>query len=88
MTRNTVKPSRTMPAARFKAHCLALMDQVGRTGEEIVITKHAHPVAKLVPVTSHRPGPRPLFGRSRSVLQIVGDIVAPIAPNWEPGEDY
>jgi prevent-host-death family protein len=84
---NTKSP-RTMPAARFKAHCLELMDRVGRTGEEIVITKHARPVAKLVPVSPRRPGPRPLFGRSRGVIQVVGDIVAPIAPNWEPGEDY
>jgi prevent-host-death family protein len=88
MAGDTTKPSRTMPAARFKAHCLELMDRVGRTGEEIVITKHARPVAKLVPVNPRGPGPRPLFGRSRGVIQIVGDIVAPIAPDWEPGADY
>ena len=84
----TSKPGRTVPAARFKAQCLALMDRVGQTGEEIIITKHARPVAKLVPVTPRSPGPRPLFGRSRGVMQIAGDIVAPIAPDWEPGADY
>ncbi len=82
------KTARTVPAARFKAQCLALMDRVGRTGEEIIITKHGRPVAKLVPVTPRGPGRRPLFGRSRGVIQIVGDIVAPIGPDWEPGADY
>jgi prevent-host-death family protein len=35
-------------AAKFKATCLRLMDRVATTGEEIVITKHGAPVAKLV----------------------------------------
>jgi prevent-host-death family protein len=37
-------------AADFKARCLALMDEVERTGAEVVITKHGRAVAKLVPV--------------------------------------
>ena len=31
--------SRTIKATEFKAHCLRLMEEVARTGEEIVITK-------------------------------------------------
>lgn len=79
---------RIVPAARFKAQCLALMDRVGETGEEIVITKHARPVAKLVPFAPRSPGRRPLFGRSRGVIQIVGDVVSAVGPDWEPGADY
>ena len=39
----------TMKASEFKAKCLALMDEVARTGERIVITKNGEPVAELVP---------------------------------------
>lgn len=37
-------------ASEFKARCLALLDQVASTGEEIVVTKRGRPVAKLVPI--------------------------------------
>ena len=39
-----------MPAGEFKAKCLKIMDQVKNYHEEIIITKHGKPVAKLVPV--------------------------------------
>lgn len=34
------------------------------------------------------PEPRPLFGRSKGRIRIVGDIVAPINADWDVGEDY
>jgi prevent-host-death family protein len=40
---------RSLPAAKFKATCLELMDRVRETGVEYVVTKHGRPVAKLVP---------------------------------------
>lgn len=39
----------TIQASEFKAKCLALMDQVARTGETIVVTKNGKPVAELRP---------------------------------------
>jgi prevent-host-death family protein len=39
---------KTIPAAKFKAQCLALLDRV--TPEDIVITKHGKPVARLVAI--------------------------------------
>jgi antitoxin (DNA-binding transcriptional repressor) of toxin-antitoxin stability system len=39
-----------MAAGFFKAHCLAVMDEVQAKRETVVITKHGEPVAKLVPV--------------------------------------
>ena len=39
-------------ASEFKAKCLALMDEVARTGEHFVITKNGQPVAELGP---HKP---------------------------------
>ncbi len=41
---------RTIPAGRFKAQCLRLLDEVAETGETIVITKRGKPVAKVEPV--------------------------------------
>ena len=38
-----------VPAAKFKATCLELMDRVKESGVEYVVTKHGRPVAKLVP---------------------------------------
>lgn len=72
----------TIQASVFKAKCLALMDQVARTGETIVVTKNGKPVAELRP---HRP-PRAksLIGLHKGQIQIVGDIVEPIGSRlWE-----
>jgi prevent-host-death family protein len=72
----------TIQASRFKARCLALMDEVARSGETIVITKNGKPVAELRP---HR-GPRAksLVGLYRGSLKIRGDIVSPIGADlWE-----
>ncbi|HUF02180.1 MAG TPA: type II toxin-antitoxin system Phd/YefM family antitoxin [Gaiellaceae bacterium] len=41
---------RSIPAARFKAQCLKLLDEVAETGETIVVTKRGKPVAKVEPV--------------------------------------
>lgn len=50
-------PVHTVAAAEFKAKCLKILDDVRDSGAYIIITKHGHPVAKLVPVeaTDHRP---------------------------------
>jgi prevent-host-death family protein len=39
--------ARVVSASRFKAHCLALLDEAA-AGEEIVVTKHGRPVARVV----------------------------------------
>ena len=41
---------RTIPAGRYKAQCLKLLDEVAETGETIVVTKRGKPVAKVEPV--------------------------------------
>ena len=40
---------KTVPAAEFKAKCLALIDRVHREGEPITITKRGRTVARLIP---------------------------------------
>lgn len=72
----------TIQASKFKARCLALMDEVARTGETILITKNGTPVAELRP---HR-GPRAksLIGLHKGKGRILGDIISPIGTElWE-----
>lgn len=52
---------KTLSASAFKARCLALMDEVERTGEPVIITKHGRPVAQLTSARPVRVG-RPIFG--------------------------
>ena len=73
---------KTLQASRFKAQCLALLDEVARTGEPVLVTKHGRPVAELRP---HRqPRAKSLFGRDNGRLKIKGDIISPIGTElWE-----
>ncbi len=72
----------TIQASEFKAKCLALMDEVARTGKTIVITKNGKPVAELRP---HRaPRAKSLIGLHKGQIKIRGDIVSPIGTElWD-----
>jgi prevent-host-death family protein len=72
----TMSKDRTIPAGRFKAECLALLDRVSATGETLVVTKRGRPVAEVVPV--RRRAKRPLRGS----VTVHADIVAPILGSW------
>jgi prevent-host-death family protein len=60
-----------MPAAKFKEHCLAILDEVDEEG--IVITKRGKPVAKLVPIRAES---AELIGALKDKLEIKGDIIS------------
>jgi prevent-host-death family protein len=64
-----------IPAGQFKAKCLSLMDEVQKTGEEIIITKRGEPVARLVPPREERP--RRVWGCREGTAEILEDIIAP-----------
>ena len=72
----------TFQASVFKAKCLALMDDVARTGDVITITKNGKPIAEL---RAYRP-PRAksLIGLHKGQIEIRGDIISPIGTDlWE-----
>ena len=73
----TMSKKRSMPAGKFKAECLAVLDRVAETGERVVVTKRGRPVAEVGPVKSSRS--RPLTGS----VTISGDIVAPVLGDWD-----
>ena len=68
---------KTVPAGRFKAQCLALLERVSRTGETLVVTKRGRPVARVVPFDS-RGG-----ATLRGSVTFHGDIVGPILDTWD-----
>ncbi len=75
---------RRIPAGRFKAECLKLMDEVQDRHVSYVITKRGRPVARLVPLDSRPPL---LFGYMKGSIEILGDIVAPIDVEWDAARD-
>jgi len=68
-----------MKASEFKAKCLALMDEVERTGQSLVITKNGKPIAELSPYKQRKRNAR---GILKGRLVVTGDIVSPIDVEW------
>jgi prevent-host-death family protein len=50
MSENPRALDRTIMASRFKAECLAILDQVERMKISVTVTKHGRPIARLVPL--------------------------------------
>jgi prevent-host-death family protein len=69
---------RTVPASKFKAQCLAMLDEVAATGEEIVVTKRGRAVARVVSAET----PSSLRG---SVAFNVSDeeLIEPLDVDWD-----
>jgi prevent-host-death family protein len=74
---------RSFKASEFKAKCLAILDEVARTGESVTILKRGRPVARLLP---------PLPDESKypqltlkGTFEILGEIDEPVVPaeDWE-----
>ncbi len=68
----------TISATKFKAQCLAILDEVANTGETVTILKRGRPVAQLVPpvLATARYPQEELFG----TLVLHGDVVEPVLP--------
>ena len=71
---------KAIKASEFKAKCLALIDQVAKSGATLTITKNGKPVADVVP---HQAKTRSPFGVWKDSVKITGDIISPIDVEWE-----
>ena len=40
----------TLSVSKFKATCLAVLDEVNRKKKKVIITKYGKPIAEIVPV--------------------------------------
>jgi prevent-host-death family protein len=67
--------AREVPAGEFKAKCLALLDQVAVTRQEIVVTKRGRAVARLVPIEK--------APSLRGSVLAADDIVDPVDVVWK-----
>lgn len=74
--------ARTVSASQFKAQCLAMLDEVAATGEEITVTKRGRPVARVLAASE----PESLRG---SVTYRVTDkeLIEPIDVEWNAASD-
>jgi prevent-host-death family protein len=72
-----VMKDKSISASSFKAHCLALLDEVAAHGTSFVVTKRGKPVARVAPLEP----PRSLLG---SVKFLVSDdeLIAPLDEPW------
>ena len=69
-----------VPAGKFKAKCLKLMDQVNETREEIIISKRGKPVAKLFSVEEE--AKKTIFGLLKGTAKDEKDIISPTGEKW------
>jgi antitoxin (DNA-binding transcriptional repressor) of toxin-antitoxin stability system len=74
-----------IPISKFKATCLAILDQVLKTGQPVLVTRFGHPIAEIYPPASQRTPRR--FGARIGSGKVIGDIVGPISDEteWNPG---
>ncbi|MDP6779664.1 MAG: type II toxin-antitoxin system Phd/YefM family antitoxin [Candidatus Latescibacteria bacterium] len=71
---------KTVPAGKFKTHCLSLLAEVADTHKTLVVTKHGKPLAQVIPmVADSAPGENPLKG----TVVFERDIVDPVEVEWE-----
>ena len=66
-------------ASAFKATCLELMDDVARTGADVIVTKHGRPVVRVSAVRDERALP---WGFLAGSVVSHGDIVSPDDAVW------
>ncbi len=71
---------KTIAAGKFKAQCLALLDEVAREHETILVTKRGKPVARVVPATEGNPD---LRERLKGSVLREEDIVSPVPFTWK-----
>lgn len=70
----------TLSVSKFKATCLAVLEEIKRKKKRIIITKRGKPIAEVRPLESVRGPQAPL----KDTLTFLGDIVTPVAVNdWE-----
>ena len=76
------KPQRiyhTCTTAEFKEQCLEIISELAECGGEVIIFDGDEPV---VQITRYQEVHDPLRGSLKGRVQIHGDIVSPLPPEW------
>jgi len=69
-----------IPAGKFKAECLKIMDEVQQKKLHIIITKRNIPVAEMIPIDEP---PKSSFGWMKGTGHVARDIISPIDEVWD-----
>ena len=74
--------------SKFKAKCLALLEQVSKTKKPIRVTRFGKPIADVIPPSSIQ-GRAAWIGSMKDSMEIVGDIISPAneEDEWEALRD-
>lgn len=67
---------REIAISKFKATCLAVLDEVGRTGKPVRITRFGKPVAEVRPPMAA--APRKWLGAMEGSAELTADITGPV----------
>lgn len=67
-------------AGKFKATCLALLDEVARDHETIVVTKRGKPVARVIPFAKEA---KDIRAELRGSVLRETNLINPVAVHWE-----
>jgi prevent-host-death family protein len=74
---------RSLAVSKFKARCLAVLDEVARTGEAVTLLRRGRPLARVLPAVAVESG----YAQTRLVgsVAILGDVISPALPPgaWE-----
>jgi prevent-host-death family protein len=69
----------SMSASKFKATCLAVLEEVARQKTRIIITKRGKPIAEVIPYEPEAEQ-MPL----KDAITFMGDLISPVAgDDWE-----
>jgi prevent-host-death family protein len=69
---------KSVAISTFKARCLALLEDVARTGKPLLVTKRGRPLARLTAADHSRSSfPQDTL---RDSVETLGDVVAPVIP--------
>jgi prevent-host-death family protein len=71
--------------SKFKATCLAVLEDVRKTGTPIRVTRFGRPVADVVPAQPAKAAS--WLGGMKDSMEVAGDIVGPIGAfsRWKAG---
>jgi antitoxin (DNA-binding transcriptional repressor) of toxin-antitoxin stability system len=81
----TAESAKTVAAARFKAECLRIIEQMGRDREPVTITRRGRAVAVLAPVAPAAPSS--IIGALKGSVLRYEDPFGPASPpeDWNAG---
>ncbi len=69
----------SLPVSKFKATCLAVVEEVAKSKQRVIITKRGKPIAEVIPYEAET---EPVS--LKDTVAFMEDIISPVAAeDWE-----